>query len=293
MKSYINLNKSKTSQENFRAMVRLLGSEEGIEISQYEIGKNSIFFAAPALLPDTYEFYYIVSGKLVHNDTTYSTYDYIETFNIIEPLKFTAQEDTVVLYIGSKSGEYAHSDAFTEELVKHLDTIQEKDHYTYKHCRSVKRLVNHIAEEMNLPPSEQKNLLLAAYFHDVGKVKTPDHILNKKGKLTSEEYEIMKNHVTHSYEMISSTLGHDIAEIIITHHERLDGSGYPKGIKDIPLLGRILGVADSYDAMTTKRIYQDAKSHEIAIKELLSMNDKYDEKIVHILDKIKKITHKA
>ncbi len=97
----------------------------------------------------------------------------------------------------------------------------------------------------------------------------------------------MKIHVSYSYDMIQDTLGKEVADIIITHHERLDGSGYPNGVSNIPLLGRLLAVADSYDAMTSHRVYHCAMCHEDAIKELLSLNHQYDISIVQILDKIK------
>lgn len=288
MKSYIKFTHSDTQDKNFSPIVKLLASEDNVEIVQYEIGKNSHFVISPSILPDTLEFYYIVKGEFTSKGINYHTYDYLQVFNMSETIKLTAVEDTVLLYISSKSGEYEDVNIFNEELVTKLNTIQEKDHYTFEHCRNVKRLINDIADYLKLSAKDQKNLLLAGYFHDVGKVKIPDAILNKPDKLTSSEYETMKEHVNYSVEMIAETIGQEIADIIILHHERLDGSGYPKGVSDIPLLGRILAVVDSYDAMTTNRIYKKAKSHEFAINELLTLHDKYDSKIVHIIDQIKR-----
>lgn len=288
MKSYVNFKRSEISSTIGRPLIRLLGHDDGIEVIQFELRKGNIFFLKPSLSNDTYEFYFINKGKLKHQDDVYEVNDYFETFNNDEMVKLTAMEDTVILYISSKDGEFHDADGFNTDLVEQLDAIQTKDHYTYEHCKRVKRLVNEIIENLEMDYEDQKNILVAAYFHDVGKIKIPDHILNKPGRLTEAEFDDMRQHVTYSHDIIASTLGQDIADIIIMHHERLDGSGYPKGLRDIPLAGRILGVVDSYDAMTSKRVYQMAKTHEEAIKELLTMTDKYDEKIIKLIDQIKR-----
>ncbi len=287
MKSFLKFTKSITQNDHFNPIVRLLGAEEGIEITQYEVGKKSMFFLKPSLQPDTYEFYYIVTGSVSTQDKIYNQYDYYEAYNINETVKLTALEDTVILYISTKTGEFKEAGEFNEELVSQLNAIQEKDHYTFEHCRRVKRLVLEIADALNLSGYDQKNLALAAYFHDIGKIKISDTILNKPDKLTDDEYNLMKMHVSYSYDMIQNTLGKEVADIIITHHERLDGSGYPNGVSNIPLLGRLLAVADSYDAMTSHRVYHSAMTHDETIKELLSLDHQYDISIVQLLDKIK------
>lgn len=120
-----------------------------------------------------------------------------------------------------------------------------------------------IARELGLSEAEQELLLAAAPMHDVGKVGTPDMILLKPGKLTEEEFSIMKQHAVIGYEVLntsSSPLLKTAAEIARTHHEKFDGSGYPRGLKgaDIPLFGRIVAVADVFDALTSERPYKKA-----------------------------------
>jgi len=108
-------------------------------------------------------------------------------------------------------------------------------------------------------------------LHDIGKIGIDDKILNKPGKLTEEEWAIMKRHPEIGYRIARAS--HKLARIadyILTHHERWDGAGYPKGLKgeDIPLLSRILAVADAYDAMTEDRVYRKAMSKEQAVEEI-------------------------
>lgn len=112
----------------------------------------------------------------------------------------------------------------------------------------------------------------AALLHDVGKIGIPEYILNKEGKLTDEEYEIIKGHVEASIDIIRHLPSLDyVIPAVIGHHERYDGKGYPRRIagEDIPLTARILCVADSFDAMTSKRCYKKAFPIEVAREKLL------------------------
>ncbi len=120
-----------------------------------------------------------------------------------------------------------------------------------------------IAQHLGLPQDQQDLLLQAAPMHDIGKVGTPDMILLKPGKLTPEEFAVMKQHAVIGYEILnanSSPLLKVAAEIAHTHHEKFDGSGYPRGLKDenIALFGRIVAVADVFDALTSARPYKKA-----------------------------------
>jgi GGDEF domain-containing protein len=108
-------------------------------------------------------------------------------------------------------------------------------------------------------------------LHDIGKVTTPDTILLKPGKLSAREYALIQNHVTVSYELLSKIpMYTKLSKIVITHHERYDGTGYPNGLKgdEIPLLGRIMIIADAFDAMTTNRIYKGRMSVDDTIAEI-------------------------
>jgi len=138
-----------------------------------------------------------------------------------------------------------------------------RDPETGAHIERMAHYSKHIANILGLSIEQQDLLLQAAPMHDIGKVGTPDAILLKPGKLTLEEFGIMKLHAQIGYEVLSSSrspLLKVAAEIAHTHHEKFDGSGYPQGLtgKEIPLFGRIVAVADVFDALTSERPYKSA-----------------------------------
>lgn len=155
-----------------------------------------------------------------------------------------------------------------------VDMIEQRDTYTAGHTKRVAQYAVMIAKEMGLTESEIKTLAEAAKLHDIGKVVTPDSVLLKPGALTRLEYELIKEHVNAGYQVLSNVGSYDeLADIIVHHHERFDGSGYPNGKRgdEIPLLGHILAVADSFDAMTTNRIYKPKKSVSQSVSELKTL----------------------
>jgi HD-GYP domain-containing protein (c-di-GMP phosphodiesterase class II) len=114
--------------------------------------------------------------------------------------------------------------------------------------------------------------VLAAQMHDVGKISVPDSILRKPSALTPEEFEIVKEHTVRGHAIAQQVAAlSPLADVIRSHHERLDGSGYPNGLSgdEIPLLARIIAVADTYDALTSKRPYREAWSHVEAMAEIM------------------------
>jgi len=135
-----------------------------------------------------------------------------------------------------------------------------------------------------------ENVLYAGKIHDVGKIDIHEEILNKPGKLTNEEYELVKKHPKSGYDIIMQTMGNEtLAKIILQHHERLDGSGYPNNLtdNDISIEAKIIAVSDSFDAMTSNRPYSKAMLIEDAIAELKKhINTWYDAKVVAILEDI-------
>ncbi len=151
-------------------------------------------------------------------------------------------------------------------LVKALEYY---DRYTQGHSQRVAQLCVKIAQRMGLSESE---LELAALLHDVGKIYIPQGVLNKEGRLTNEEFDLVKQHPVKGFELINSISGMEkIAKIVLYHHERYDGKGYPVGLKDgeIPVESQVIFVADSFDAMTTPRPYRKTPmSVEEAIKEI-------------------------
>ncbi|MHC5080527.1 MAG: HD domain-containing phosphohydrolase [Planctomycetota bacterium] len=151
-----------------------------------------------------------------------------------------------------------------------IATIEAKDHYTKGHTERVTTYAMQIAHEMELPPEDVESLQLASLLHDVGKIGIPEKILKKPGKLTPGEYEIMKRHPGIGAEIVGNIDNiHRVRDIVLSHHEKWDGTGYPEGRSgdQTPLGARILAVADAYDAMTSTRSYRRNFSEDEVIKE--------------------------
>lgn len=157
-----------------------------------------------------------------------------------------------------------------ETLVR---TIQAKDQYTAGHSTRVSRYSLMIADKLGMSTKDKHQLYLAAMLHDIGKIGVPDDLLNRPGKLSESEMERVRSHVQVGASMIEM-LGemHPIVPLIRHHHECWDGSGYPDGLRgeQIPLISRIIAVADMYDAMTSDRPYRKRRSHQFAVEEILA-----------------------
>jgi putative nucleotidyltransferase with HDIG domain len=150
-------------------------------------------------------------------------------------------------------------------------TIDAKDPYTNGHSSRVSMYAREIAKRAGYDEAFQQNIYFVALLHDIGKIGIPDNILGKTGKLTDEEYEIIKLHTTIGAEILSEIT--EIPKVAVGakyHHERFDGNGYPDGLSgtDIPLVARIICVADAYDAMSSDRSYRKALSQETILKEI-------------------------
>lgn len=150
-------------------------------------------------------------------------------------------------------------------------TLSESDYETEEHVERTREMAARLGKRLNLSDSDIGKLELLAVLHDIGKVAIPHHVLVKKGKLNDEEFKIMQQHTIKGYRIAKSSpeLG-DIAECILSHHEKWDGTGYPNRLKgeDIPLLARIISAVDSHDVMVHNRPYHQAMPEEDAIKEL-------------------------
>jgi len=167
-----------------------------------------------------------------------------------------------------------------------------KDPYTSGHQKKVALLASSISEEMTLPKRTIDGIYVSGLLHDVGKISVPNDILAKPGRLTEGEFLIVKNHPLIGYNILKNIeFPWDIAEIVFQHHEKLDGSGYPRGISgdDICLEAKILMVADVVEAMTAHRPYRPALGLESAFNEITSNTDTaYDKKIVKSCIKVLK-----
>ena len=156
-------------------------------------------------------------------------------------------------------------------------TLFEKSHETEEHAQRLMRLCKRMGEAMSLPQTALQELELLGVLHDIGKIGVPDPILNKPGKLTEEEWIVMRRHCEIGCRITESIPEFvRVSEYILSHHERWDGNGYPRGLKgeDIPLLSRILCIVDAYDAMTSERAYRKPMPREAAIAELIDNSGK-------------------
>ncbi|MBE3125543.1 MAG: response regulator [Acidobacteria bacterium] len=167
--------------------------------------------------------------------------------------------------------------------------IDAKDEYTRHHSTRVTDFTMKIAAKMNFSGKELGDLELAGLLHDVGKIKIPDAILHKPGKLTDAEFMLIKEHPARGESILSPVIElKDIARIVRSHHERYDGTGYPDKLKgrEIPLGARIMAIADTYDSITSERPYRKPASHRFAVKEIISCSGtQFDPEVVeHFLE---------
>ena len=173
-----------------------------------------------------------------------------------------------------------------ETILTIAHTIDARDPNTSRHSERVAEYAVKIAEKMDFSPEECENLRKAALVHDIGKVGIPDAILNKTVRLTDDEYDIMKTHVTKGAEILKNFTGIDhVVDAALYHHERYDGHGYASGLKgeEIPLYGRIIGVADAFDNMMT-RVRRGQIDVEYVLEELVrNPGTQFDPEIADIM----------
>ncbi len=149
--------------------------------------------------------------------------------------------------------------------------METRDPYTAGHERRVSQLAMRIAEEMGLPADEIEAIRIAALIHDVGKISVPAEILSRPGELTVMEFDLIKEHAEAGYRILASAnMEAPISEMVYQHHERCDGSGYPRGLREDELLvgAKVLAVADVVEAMSSHRPYRAAIGVEPALAEV-------------------------
>ncbi len=159
---------------------------------------------------------------------------------------------------------------FTEAVGSLTNAIEAKDHYTRGHSIRVTQFASWLAREAGFEFEVVSDIVLASQLHDIGKMGIADGILNKPGKLTDEEFDLIRDHSMMSVRILDPILPARPLSFVRHHHERWDGRGYPDGLKgkDIPIGARVIAVADTFDAMTSKRAYRDALPVERAFEEI-------------------------
>ena len=195
-------------------------------------------------------------------------------------------------------------EAYMESIETLRHTVDAKDTYTRGHSDRVSAFSVLIGQELGLSEEDLNTLKLGGLFHDIGKIGIPDSVLQKEAKLTDDEYSQIKNHPAIGVHILSTaTIFKDIIPIVKHHHEKYDGTGYPSRLagEDIPYLARITAIADSFDAMTSKRAYRDSLPLDVVINEFKrcrgtqfdpQLTDTFLNIIENKYDKIKEIQEK-
>ncbi|AAD36223.1 metal-dependent phosphohydrolase [Thermotoga maritima MSB8] len=218
-----------------------------------------------------------------------------------------SQQKEIVEYVRREESYIRERDKLrreNRELLEELYTlllrvIELKDYETHEHTLRVGRISALVAEAMGCSSEFVELIEKAAPFHDIGKVFIPESILLKRGKLTSDEYEIMKLHTIFGYELLKTSKNPVLslaAEVALFHHEKYNGKGYPHGLKgdEIPLSAQIAAVADSFDAMVSHRPYKIRKSFDEAIREIKDLSGRFYspfvvKAFVQTIDEIRKL----
>jgi len=268
------------SVEKRSTTLELLARSGPIEVVRQwiEAGRHSFLYASDEWTG--FELIYILEGTITLDcdpdrvdpaePIVLQAGDYMYHNGLPRKVYFRA-EDTVEILLFSSAPGFDMARNGVAEMREMARSVEEKDAATEGHCDRLGRLAIRTGEQLNLDAQLMIDLSYAAYLHDIGKVKVPDSILGKEDELTDGEWDEMKRHPDYGAEMLAEKdfLG-GAAEIVRAHHERYDGSGYPRGLKgqDIPIGARIIAVVDTYDAITSARPYQKAQAKEEAIGEL-------------------------
>lgn len=270
--------------------LRLLAKLGDLEIMCQQIAPDATVWIVPAGDDAAIEFFYVHKGEIIIDAEKdglrirEGESFYVRGLRGDLPLK-TVRE-TELIYV-STIPVFDTEQGFQAELTRLVEQINEKDNYTGKHSRNVMRYAVKLYRPFKAlcPPDGMNALVVASLFHDVGKCRTPDEILKKQSRLSPEEYAAIKRHPLDSADILTEYFDERIAGLARDHHERLNGSGYPRGISGDALTfeARILAVADAFDAMTTSRGYNRVKGFAEAAAELQGLPEQYDSRVTAAL----------
>ena len=270
----------------------LLGRGGGMEIMKQTVLQDKLMILFPGENADVQEFFYILDGEMeVDIDGAVSLLgpnDFFSAKGLEVPVHLTAKTDVTFLSVSNVLVFHSLSNEI-KELRKIGKEVEQKDRYTYRHSSRVSNYAIQVATKMNLERERIENLFLASILHDIGKVNVPEEVLNKPGRLTNDEFALIKKHPGDGADMLRKTAYADLAEIVEQHHERIDGRGYPFGLKadEILLEAKIIGVCDTFDAMTEDRSYRKAFTAEFAMEEIRSLSGvQYDPEVVNAFEEV-------
>lgn len=243
-----------------------------IQYNDNQNKKNENFHVKDFMIDNSYRI------KLIFHSKRKLSRERISQLNILSGFILSSE---IIKNLLKKHGKFQF-----DLMLSMIKILEYYDKYTQGHSLRVAEISQKIAEELGLPQKDVLNAYWTGLVHDIGKVAISTNILNKEGRLTDEEYSIIKKHPIYGFEFLSTSDSlKDIAKFVLYHHERWDGKGYPEGLKgeDIPLISRIIAIADSWDAMTSKRAYREALSYEEALQEIVNNSGKqFDPNIVEV-----------
>lgn len=268
-----------------KAGLQMLCKCPEFEFMEQFISRNAVIWLVPADDPETVEFFYVHTGKiqleLDEGPRILEKGEFFFVKGLAHEVILKSHEDSKVLYLSNRPM-FEVTRTFESYLYELINEINQKDNYTYKHSHNVMRYSIKIFECMypTIDNSQAiyNDMAIASLFHDAGKCNVPDEILKKKGKLDGEEMQYIFRHPMDSARILRQYYGERVAEIAGNHHERLDGSGYPYGLKSFQISpeAKILAVADAFDAMTSNRGYNRVKPPLEAAEELVGLPKKFD-----------------
>lgn len=256
--------------------ITLLGRNGHMAEACYELNNKGSFCAQYNPSHSKSEFYTLLDGNLdIEHDghrRSLEIGEIVDASRYEKIITFYAMTDVKILL--NMDAKFYEQIFFEMHLLQtEMDAVALVDGYTYHHCDRIRQFAIEVWKKFDRPKENLKLLRWGAYFHDIGKLKIPLEILNKPGKLTHHEWEIMKTHSAKGADIMRAHKVKwlkDAAFIVEQHHERYDGEGYPLGLKgdEISIEAAIVSVVDAYDAMTTERVYKQALTNEEAILEL-------------------------
>lgn len=286
---FINGDGSRLSLGLEQSHLTLLAKRQDLEVMVQMLYAHATVWIVPAEDEDTIEFFYVLSGHvdlmLESTPITIPVGGCFHVDGLKQEVYLQTNEDTKLLYVTNKplfDNVFGYQGNLNELMTK----VDEKDNYTYSHSHNVMEYSVMLMRRLFPDQQRMDDLINAALFHDVGKCYVPDEILKKPDRLTPGEFRVIMKHPLDSARLVTPRFGKRVAEIARSHHERLDGSGYPFGLSgnDISMESRIIAIADSFDAMTTKRVYTAApRSFSDAADEIYSLPKLYDQKIAALL----------
>jgi HD-GYP domain-containing protein (c-di-GMP phosphodiesterase class II) len=248
-----------------QSILKLKG--ENIEIIHFNLNKDRVFIIHPYECKDAMLTFFILEGSMINQDDKeiLCKGDMVYVKDIEEAIIYNVIEDMKIIQLNQSNIFMQHS-KYMDEVGKIMDLIDKKDHYTKDHCNRTGNLCGRLGIILGIEGKNLNDLILAAKVHDIGKIDIPIEILNKNNILNDEEYFLIKEHSVLGYDILKGQLEDIQLRMILEHHEKLNGSGYPKGLKEesIAFESRIIAVADAYDAMTTTRPYRAAMEPKIA-----------------------------